>query len=296
MAARQRTVRGIMGGMDFESLVYADRSERGKLRFTGEQRAWFLHQIMTQSFDPISAGEVREAALLTAHGRMVGYLEAVATDDSIFAHYEPELKESFPDAIRRYVFATMVDIDDVSDEMGLVLVAGPGWDAAVRGAAPGAPVQSTSALGTAAGYLWTPRADVPALIDGLQRAGARRASEDELETVRIGNGVARWGRDMNDKTIPMEARIEDVAVHFEKGCYVGQEAMAKIHFRGKVNRLLRRIEASDRIDTGAEVTHDGAKVGRVTSSAGATALAILKYTVEPGTAVAVGEIDAKVVA
>src|SRR5919106_1810244 len=272
--------------MEFDNLVYTDRSERGKLRFTGEQRAWFLHQIMTQSFDPIAAGEVREAALLTAHGRMVGYLEAVATEDSILVHFEPELQESSPDAIRRYVFATRVEIDDVSKEMGLVLVAGPEWDAAAMRAAPGAPVQSTSALGTAAGYVWAPRAEVESLISALEDAGARRAAEDDLEAVRVGNGVARWGRDMTDKTIPMEARIEDVAVHFEKGCYVGQEAMAKIHFRGKVNRLLRRVEASASVPIGANVTLDGAKVGTVTSAAGSTALAVVKHTVEPGAVVA----------
>jgi tRNA-modifying protein YgfZ len=282
--------------MDFESLVYADRSERGRLRFSGEQRAWFLHQIMTQSFDPIASGEVREAALLTAHGRMVGYLEAVATEAAILVHYEPELHESFPDAIRRYVFATRVEISDVSEELGLVLVAGPGWETAAAEAAPGAPLQPTSALGTPAGYVWTPRDQVTPLIAALGDAGAHRASERELEAVRIAHGVARWGRDMNDKTIPMEARIEDVAVHFEKGCYVGQEAMAKIHFRGKVNRLLRRVEASAQIEGGAEVTLDGTKVGIVTSSAGANALALLKYTVEPGAVVSIGDIDAKVVA
>jgi len=281
--------------MDFEDLVFADRSDRGKLRFTGEQRAWFLHQIMTRSFDPIASGEVREAALLTAHGRMVGYLEAVATEDSILIHFERELRETFPDEIRRYVFATRVEIGDVSEEMGLVLMAGPGWKAAVAAAAPGAPMQSTSALGTNAGYMWTARDQIATLTSALEEAGARLASEEELEAVRIGNGVARWGRDMNNKTIPMEARIEDVAVHFEKGCYVGQEAMAKIHFRGKVNRLLRRVEASVPIDMGADVTLDGAKVGSVTSSAGATALALLKHTVEPGTLVSIGEIDAQVV-
>jgi len=282
--------------MNFDTLVYADRSDRGKLRFTGEQRAWFLHQIMTQAFDPIAAGEVREAALLTAHGRMVGYLEAVATEDSFLVHFEPELNESFPEAIRRYVFATMVEITDVSDDMGLVLVGGSGWEAAAQAALPGAPVQSTSALGTAAGYVWMPRGQVDSLTTTLEGAGARRISEEELETVRIANGVARWGRDMNEKTIPMEARIEDVAVHFEKGCYVGQEAMAKIHFRGKVNRLLRRLEVSAPVDAGTEVTLDGTKVGTVTSTAGANALALLKHTIEPGAVVSIGSLDGKVVA
>ena len=282
--------------MHFDTLVYAVRSDRGKLRFTGDQRAWFLHQIMTQAFDPIEAGEVREAALLTAHGRMVGYLEAVATDDSLLVHFEPELKESFPEAIRRYVFATMVEITDASDDMDLVLVGGSGWEAAARAALPGSPLQSTSALGTPAGYVWVPRGEVESLTEALEGAGARRVSEEELETVRISNGVARWGRDMNEKTIPMEARIEDVAVHFEKGCYVGQEAMAKIHFRGKVNRLLRRVEASGPVDAGAEVTLDGTKVGTVTSTAGATALVLLKHTVDLGAVVSIGNLDGKVVA
>jgi folate-binding protein YgfZ len=282
--------------MDFEDLVYADRSARGKLQLTGDQRAWFLHQIMTQSFDPIAPHDVREAALLTAHGRMVGYLEAVATGDSILVHFEPELRNSFPDEIRRYVFATMVEIADVSDEMGLVLVSGPDWQTAAAAAAPGAPLQSTSALGTAAGYVWAAHDDIPKLCEALERTGARRATEEELEVVRINNGVARWGRDMNTKTIPMEARIEDVAVHFEKGCYVGQEAMAKIHFRGKVNRLLRRVEVSASVERGAEVTLDGTKVGAVTSSAGAVVLAVLKHTVEPGVVVSIGDVEAKVVA
>jgi tRNA-modifying protein YgfZ len=282
--------------MDFDTVVYADRSARGKLRFTGEQRAWFLHQIMTQVFDPIGSGDIREAALLTPHGRMVGYLEAVATEDAILTHFEPELRDGFPESIQRYVFATMVEIEDVTDEMGLVLAAGPEWEKSVSAAAPGAPIQTTSALGVGAGYVWAPRSRVAELIDALESSGAREATEAELEATRIANGVARWGRDMNEKTLPQEARIEDVAVHFEKGCYVGQEAMAKIHFRGRVNRLLRRIEADEPVSLGSDVLHEGAKVGVVTSSAGLMALAMLKRGVEPGTGVSIGEVDAKVVA
>jgi tRNA-modifying protein YgfZ len=274
-------------------ISYADRSERAKLRFTGPQRAWFLHQIMTNDFDPIDAGEARAAALLTVHGRMVGFLEAVATEDAILAHFEYELAESLPAAIRHYVFATQVEIDDVTDDYGLMLVVGDEWHAAASAAAPGAPLHPTDSLGEPAGYVWIERAAVPGAIGALDAA---EASEDELESIRISNGVARWGRDMNEKTIPQEARIEGNAVHFEKGCYVGQEAMAKIHFRGKVNRLLRRLDASEPLEVGAEVKLDDAKVGTVTSSAGAKALAIIKRTVEPGTVVDIGGAEAKVVA
>jgi tRNA-modifying protein YgfZ len=283
--------------VELEQVVYADRSERGKLRFTGSQRAWFLHQIMTQAFDPMSAGEAREAAMLTVHGRMVGYLEAVATQDWILCHFEPELRVTFPEQIGRYVFATQVEIEDVTGEMGLILLAGPDWRRVASDVAPEAPVQPTSALGIDAGYIWLERRGVDDVLDRLgSAAGARRADEAELEAIRISNGAPRWGRDMNEKTLPQEARLENIAIDFNKGCYVGQEAVAKIHFRGKVNRKLRSISAEEPVRTGSEVTIDGAKVGTVTSSAGQRALAMLRYTVEPGAVVAIGDVEGKVVA
>jgi folate-binding protein YgfZ len=283
--------------MTIETVVYADRSERGKLRFSGPQRAWFLHQIMTQHFEGLRAGDHTDAALLTVHGRMVGYLEALVTDDAIFTHFEPELIPTLPDAIERYVFATDVSIDDLTDEMGLVLVGGPEWQRVASEAAPGCILHPTESLGEPAGYVWIERPRTGELIEKLSAAGATAVGEEDLEHVRIANGIARWGRDMNEKTLPQEAAIEGRAVHFEKGCYVGQEAVAKIHFRGKVNRKLRRLEAGGPLDVETtDVTVDGDKVGTVTSASGARALAMLRYTVEPGSTVKVGKVEAKVVA
>jgi tRNA-modifying protein YgfZ len=283
--------------MSFETVVYADRSERGKLRFSGPQRAWFLHQIMTQHFEGLRAGDHTDAALLTVHGRMVGYLEAFVTDDAIFTHFEPELIPTFPEAIERFVFATDVLIEDLTGEMGLVLVAGPEWQQVASAAAPGCILHPTESLGEPAGYVWIERPRTAELIEKLSSAGAVAVGEEDLEDVRIANGVARWGRDMNEKTLPQEAAIEGRAIHFEKGCYVGQEAVAKIHFRGKVNRKLRRLEAGGPLDVGTtDVIVDGDKVGTVTSASGARALAMLRYTVEPGSTVKVGDVEAKVVA
>jgi tRNA-modifying protein YgfZ len=281
--------------MDLNELIYADRSERGKLRFTGPQRAWFLHQIMTNDFENLGPGEHRDAALLTAHGRMVGYLEAVADENAIWTHFEPELRDSLPEAIRRYVFATQVDIADVTGDYGQVLVAGPGWYELAGAAAPHRLRHPTQSLGVPAGYVWVERAGTQDLLDAL-KLEARAAGEEELEEIRIAGGIARWGRDMNEKTIPQEARIEGIAVHFDKGCYVGQEAMAKIHFRGKVNRQLRKLEAPAHLPVGSDVMLDGAKVGTITSSSRGRALGILRYTVEPGSVVDVGGEQAKVVA
>jgi folate-binding protein YgfZ len=271
---------------------YADRSDRGKLRFSGPQDRWFLHQILTQAFEDMRPGEARDAALITAHGRMVGYLEVLATEDGLLAHFEPELKDTLPDAIRRYVFATQVEIEDVSDEWSLLLIGGDGPDQVIADL-DHVHLHPTSALGVPASYIWT-RAPKD-VIAAVRATGAEEASEEQLEAIRIENGVARWARDMDEKTFPQEAGIESRAVHFDKGCYVGQEAMAKIHFRGKVNRRLARITSDQPVQPGAELALDGQRVGIVTSSIGHKGLAMVRYTVEPGTTLQANEREVSVV-
>jgi folate-binding protein YgfZ len=269
-----------MVGMDFENVVVADRSGRGKLRFTGEQSAWFLHQIMTQAFEDIAPGEARDTAMITAHGRMVGFMETIATDDAILAHFEPTLLESLPDTISRYVFATRVDIQDVSEEMGLFLVAGSGWESIVDSKISGAILHPTASLGTPAAYVWVATGSAE-LLPKLEAAGATPVGEEELEALRIANGVPRWGYEMDFKTFPQEVGIDQSAVHYDKGCYVGQEAMAKIHLRGKVNRRLARVEGPA-LNRGDELTFNGSRVGVVTSVSDGRALAVVKHTVAEG--------------
>ncbi len=273
---------------------YADRSSRGKLRFTGPQRAWFLHQIVTRSFEDISVGESRSGAMLTAKGRMVGFFEAVATDDEILMHFEDSLGETFPEEFRRYLFATQVEIDDVTGEMGLILLVGEGWQDLAGKVSEGV-THATNALGTPAGYVWVPRAELPGATRVIAD-GATEISEEELEALRIDAGIPRWGRDMDQRSIPQEARLEEFgALDFDKGCYVGQETVAKIHFRGKVNRKVRRLEAAGPVAVGDDVSVDGEPAGTVTSAAGQNALAILKHTIEPGTKVKIGALDATVI-
>ncbi|HEX2241402.1 MAG TPA: hypothetical protein VHJ82_09710, partial [Actinomycetota bacterium] len=240
-------------------------------------------------------GDAREAALLTVHGRMVGFLEAFAIEEAVLCHFAPELKDTLPEAISRYVLGTQVTIDDVSDEMGLVLVAGQGYEELAHGHAVGPLVHPTDSLGIPAAYLWVGHSDVQALLMALESRGARPASEEELEAIRIANGRARWGRDMDEKSFPQEALIDERAVHYDKGCYVGQEAMAKIHFRGKVNRTLRRLQADGALSAGADVILGEETVGTVTSASDGRALALLRYTVEPGASVSVAGTVARVI-
>lgn len=282
--------------MTSDHLLFADRSERGKLRFTGPQRAWFLHQILTQSLEDITRGEARDSAMITVHGRMVGYMEIVAIQDALLAHFEPELLNTLPDAIRRYVFATRVEIDESTDDFGLVLVVGSDWRPVAEGLAAQVILHPTQSLGVPAGYLWIDVGHKEDLLTALKERGGEPACEEDLEAIRVERGMARWGRDMDEKTLPPEVGLDDVAVHYDKGCYVGQEAMAKIKFRGKVNRRLRRIRAGHPLRAGADATLDGARVGKVTSAAGRKGLALLRYTVEPGARVVVDDGPVEVVA
>jgi tRNA-modifying protein YgfZ len=268
-----------------DEMIYADRSERAKLRVSGAQAKWFLHQILTQAFEDVEPGTAREAAMITAHGRMTGYLEAVATNDSILCHFEPELRASLIAEMSRYVFATQVELEDVTDDYGLVLIVGAAWGAAAAGV-EGVLQHETRSLGVEAGYLWCRRQDAAEVTARAHSQGARPATEDELEALRIAHGRPRWGREMGPKTIPQEVGIDTEAVDYNKGCYLGQEAMAKIHFRGKVNRRLARVQGAN-LRTGADVFTDDTKVGTLTSAVDGCGLAMVRASAAPGSSVTV---------
>ena len=274
--------------------MYADRSGRGKLRFTGPQRSWFLHQILTQDFENIEPGGARSAALLTAHGRMVGFMEVVATEDALLMHFEPELLETLPEAIRFYVLGTQVEIEDVTDDMGMLIVAGKRARELASGLGPEVVAHPTEELGIEAAYVWIPAGHVAKVAAALSDEGAVPTTEEQLEAIRIENGVPRWGRDMDEKTFPQEVGIDERAVHYDKGCYVGQEAMAKIHLRGKVNRRLRNLESAQPLVVGSDLVAGEEKVGILTSASGTKGLGMLRYTIYPGDLVRAGDQDVKV--
>jgi tRNA-modifying protein YgfZ len=277
-----------------ETAVFVDRSERAKLCFTGEQRAWFLDQILTQSFENRRVGESFDSALISVHGRMQAYAEFLVLEDSLLAHVEPSLRTSLPEELKKYVFATRVQIEDVTEQFGLVLVVHPDAGSVGEGFAGDVHVHPTTAIGVPAAYLWVESGRTGELTDHLTGAGLKPGHEVELEAVRIRNGVARWGFDMNEKTFPQEAGVDGRAIHYEKGCYLGQEAMAKIHFRGKVNRKLVRLEGEGPLETGADVVQSGNRLGSVTSSADSVGLAMVKHTTEAGAEVTVGATSARV--
>jgi folate-binding protein YgfZ len=131
----------------------------------------------------------------------------------------------------------------------------------------------------------------------LETAGAVGVSETAAEILRVERGRPRYGIDLDEGTIPQEAGLNERAVSFTKGCYVGQETVARLHYRGKPNRHLRGLRLSQLVEPGAELRLGDRSVGHLGSSVvsprlGPIGLALVRREAEPRTTVAVGEIGA----
>jgi folate-binding protein YgfZ len=143
-------------------------------------------------------------------------------------------------------------------------------------------------------------ADRDAVHDALQRAGAHPVSEQAAEIVRVERGRPRYGIDIDDSTIPQEAGLNERAVSFTKGCYVGQETVARLHYRGRPNRHLRGLRLSAPASPGEELRLGERPVGRLASVAdsptlGPIALALVRREAQPGAVVEVGERGARAI-
>jgi folate-binding protein YgfZ len=108
--------------------------------------------------------------------------------------------------------------------------------------------------------------DFPGAVEELDSAVAPTIDGEELERRRVEAGVPRWGRELDDRILPAEAGLDATHINFGKGCYPGQEPIARLHYRGKANRGLRVLELADVPPYDAELVHDGKVVGRVTSA------------------------------
>lgn len=283
-----------------------DRSARGKLRFTGEQARWFCDQLLSNQLVHLPEGSGAEALLLTPHGRITALVRVLHSQGELLADTEPGLAAGILSFLEGRIFATRVQIADVTATVGLISVLGPGADAVVAGALgaaatdlPGGEEYASTAVGPVTLVrvlrpgigvdLLLPASDVPATIKALQAAGGAAATEEAYESARVRGGVARDRRDVDETFLPQEAALER-AVHFAKGCYLGQEAVAMTQ-RGRVKRRLRHL-LFDGAPALGSVWYGGAEVGRVTSittDAGpAFGIGVVKTAVALGEQVQVG--------
>jgi tRNA-modifying protein YgfZ len=304
-ADEQRALRGGCGLLD--------RSERGKLALSGSGAVEFLNGQVTNELAGLRPGEGRYAAFLTPKGKMLGDLRILGVGDGpdadpaeLLLDTERSALQALFDMIRRYKVGYGVELHKRTVERGLLSLIGP-TAVATCGATSldGAEEHTNAAIeidGIAALAVRTDvgidlicdAADSERLSAALIERGALAVSAQAAESLRVESGRPRFGLDMDDATIPQEAGLNDRAVSFTKGCYVGQETVARLFYRGKPNRHLRGLRLSASAATGDELRLGERVVGHVGSSVvspglGPIALALVRREAEPGATVEVGE-------
>jgi folate-binding protein YgfZ len=281
-----------------------DRSERGKLVLRGAEAAEYLQGQLTNDIEALAVGEGCYAALLDRKGHMQADMRVLRTaEDEIWVDTETSALEATRRHLEMYKIGRDVEIEDVSATRGLLSLIGP-RSAEVAGSPPlpehaceELAVGGTEclAVGTAAGIdLACAAGEAERLRAVLGDSGAVEVGAEAAEILRIEAGVPRFGAEMDSSTMPAEAGIVEAAVNFEKGCYIGQETVARLHYRGKPNRRLRGLQLSAPVATGTPLILGDKEVGRVGGSCvspvhGPIALAILRREAEPGAELAVGE-------
>ena len=297
-------------GPDYRAAVGAcalvDRSERGKLALTGADAREFLQGQVSNDVTALQDGRGCYAALLSPKGKMLADLRILNAGDELLLDTERVALQELFNIIRRFSVGYDVQLHKRTVQRGLVSLLGPdsatvaGVSATLgdtehdhlAGAVAGVPVR---AIRTDVGVdLLCESEQTEPLLGALLAAGAHPISEATADTIRVERGRPRYGVDLDDTVIPQEADLNDRAVSFTKGCYVGQETVARLYYRGKPNRRLRGLRLDGPAATGAEITFGDRVVGRVTSVAdspalGPLALALLRREAEPGSPVRVGE-------
>ncbi len=305
-----------------------DRWPVGRLRLTGEDRARFLQGLVTCDVRALEPGRGAYGFFTTVKGRILADAAILATGDAFLLELPPGAGPAIRDHLARYRIADRVEFEP-ADDLAPLTVAGPAAGEVlgeVLAAAPpdepwgsaeaellGVPVRIVRQghLGVEGYTLWAPaeRAEelAAALLD-RERDRLAPAGHEAAEAVRIEAGVPRFGAEFDADHFPQETGLGEEAVNYTKGCYLGQEVVARIHYRGGVNRGLRGLRltlaAGGAPAPGTALLHDGRPAGRLGSAVESPAaggwigLSVLHLRAgEPGTVLAIeGGGEAAVVA
>jgi tRNA-modifying protein YgfZ len=283
-----------------EGVGLFDRSERGKLALTGKDAKEFLQGQVTQDITSLVPGHGCYAAFLTQKGKMLGDLRVLDTGTELLLDTERIALQPLFNMIRRYSLGYEVELHKRTLECGLLSLIGPLADELVTRAGAVVPPEEHEHTGLSLGGaelrairtdlgvdLWFAAEQLEAVQAALLEAGATTVSEDVAEVLRIEHGRPRYGIDLDDSVIPQEAQLNKRAVSFTKGCYVGQETVARLFYKGKPNRELRGLSSADLLELGTELKLDERVVGTITSSMnsprfGPIALSLVRREAPPG--------------
>lgn len=213
-----------------------DLSRRSKFLLTGEDRVRYLNGQVTNDVRKATASDSVYACVTTAKGRIEGdiFLHQTQDGSGLLADAEEGLREPLALRLEKYIVADDVTLTDVTDEWKLLHVFGPAveaieaWLARVQG--PTHRIRSTR-LGVAGEDLWLPATTTAVWPGTVLTAG-------DADTLRIVRGIPRWPNELNAEAFPQEAGLEERAMDFTKGCYIGQETLSRIKMTGKMPRML----------------------------------------------------------
>src|SRR5947209_6081638 len=247
-----------------EAAGVIDRSERGKLALTGAGAKEFLQGQVSNDVEALSPGTGCYAAFLTPKGKMLGDLRILDAGSELLPDTERAALQPLFNRIRRFSIGFDVELHKRTPERGLLSLIGPDADriAAADELPPTEQAHSPIAVdGIGARAIRTERgldllclaSETEALRAALTDRGALPVSEEAAECLRVERGRPRYGVDLDETVIPHEAGLNERAVSFTKGCYVGQETVARLHYRGKPNRHLRGLRLSAPLRAGTEL-------------------------------------------
>jgi folate-binding protein YgfZ len=243
------------------------RLSRGYVRVVGPETAEFLERMVSNEVETLEPGEVRQALLLTPKGRIIAPLRVVRESaDAFLLITETDLAEAVASALTRARFAAKCEIS-VAPLRGYLHLADPGRGVRVED------------YGIDAWETW-------------EDADLDAAEAEELEPLRIDAGTPAWGRELDETVLPAEAGLDETHISFTKGCYPGQEPVARLHYRGHPNRRLRRLVVPA-AKPGDEIELDGKVVGRVTSAVPGRALGYVRREVPDDAALRIGGVEAR---
>lgn len=297
---------------DYETLRHGcglvDRSERGKLALSGPDAADFLQGQISNDIHRLSQGHGLYATFLTPKGKMLGDLRVLDAGMELLLDTERVALQSLFNMIRRYSIGYDLELQKRTLECGLLSLLGPTSDEVLAAALlPGFELPATTEhdhlparIGLAAVRLVRTDQGIDVLCDSastatirndLLAAGAVAVCDEAADCVRIESGRPRYGVDLDETVIPQEALLNDRAVSFTKGCYVGQETVARLYYKGKPNRQLRGLRAGSALHAGDVMGFEERAVATVTSAIvsptfGPIGLAMVRREAPPGTTVA----------
>ncbi len=276
------------------SVAVIDLSCRSRLCLTGADRVEFLHGQITNDVKPLAPGAGCYAALVNAKGKMQSDLNVWRLDGELLLDLEPGFGGTVTQRLEKFIVAADVQIVDATPHFGLLTVQGPRADDAVRALGlaltlPEKPqtsshtsdamlgdiyVMNQPRTGTAGFDLFAPTASLAAITDKLIAAaralGGRAAGWQALEWARVEAGIPRFGADMDETNLPPEAGIEARAVNYTKGCYIGQEVIARVRTYGQVAKKLCGLRLAENLPAlpqrGEKLFHGEREAGFITTA------------------------------